>query len=96
MKVDKDGDKDSGKITVKTGGKDKKGVETPEVERTIHVTTATTFAKVSHKKGEKGSVETTPAAFGQLEDGDHVSIEVKGDAAVEVKFRGHHAKKKAA
>src|ERR1700722_11423830 len=93
VKVEKDADKESGKITVKTGGKNKKtGVETPEVERTIQVTSATTFVKVSHKKGEKGSPETTPATFGQLEDGDHVSIEVKNDKAVEVKFHGHHKK----
>jgi ribosomal protein L21E len=93
VKVEKDADKESGKITVKTGGKNKKtGVETPEVERPIQVTSATTFVKVSHKKGEKGSPETTPATFGQLEDGDHVSIEVKNDKAVEVKFHGNHKK----
>jgi hypothetical protein len=94
VKVEKDADKDnSGKITVKTGGKNKKtGVETPEVERTIQVTTATTFVKVSHKKGEKGSAEATPATFGQLEDGDHISVEVKNDKAVEVKFHRHHKK----
>jgi hypothetical protein len=84
-------------ITVQTGGKNKKtGVETPEVERTIKVTSATTFVKVSHKKGavegEKSSLETTPATFGQLKDGDHVSIEVLAGAAVEVKFHGHHKK----
>jgi hypothetical protein len=94
VKVEKDADKNnSGKITVKTGGKNKKtGVETPEVERTIQVTTATTFVKVSHKKGEKGSAEATPATFGQLEDGDHISVEVKNDKAVEVKFHRHHKK----
>jgi hypothetical protein len=94
VKVEKDADKDnSGKITVKTGGKNKKtGVETPEVERTIQVTTATTFVKVSHKKGEKGSAEATPATFGQLEDGDHISVEVKNDKAVEVKFHRHRKK----
>jgi hypothetical protein len=94
VKVEKDADKDnSGKITVKTGGKNKKtGVETPEVERTIQVTTATTFVKVSHKKGQKGSAEATPATFGQLEDGDHISVEVKNDKAVEVKFHRHHKK----
>ena len=100
VKVEKDADKDSGKITVKTGGMNKKtGVEAPIVERTIRVTDATTFAKVSHKpgavKGEKGSLETTPAVFGQLKDGDHVMIEVKAGAAVEVKFHGHHHKKTA-
>ena len=97
VKVEKDADKDSGTITVKTGGKNKKtGVETPVVERTIRVTKATTFAKVSHKKGEKGSRETTPATFDQLEEGDHVMIEAAGGKAVEVKFHAPHKKKNAA
>jgi hypothetical protein len=100
VKVEKDADKESGKITVKTGGKNKKtGVETPVVERTIQVTDATTFAKMSLKagavKGEKGSLEATPATFGQLKDGDHVFIEEKAGVAVEVKFHGHHHKKAA-
>ena len=97
VKVEKDDGKESGKITVKTGGKNKKtGVETPVVEKTIRVTKATTFAKVSHKKGEKGSRETTPATFSDLADGDHVLIEVVGEKAVEVKFSAPHKKKNAA
>jgi len=96
VKVEKDADKDSGKITVKTGGKKKKktGMETPVVERTVRVTNATKFAKVSHKKGEKGSRETTPATFAQLKDGDHVAIEVVHGKAKEVKFHAAHHKKK--
>jgi major membrane immunogen (membrane-anchored lipoprotein) len=90
-----DVDKDGGTITVKIGGKNKKGVETPEVERKIKVTSATTFVKVSHKKGEKGSAKTEPSSFDKLKDGDHVSIEVQGGKAVEVKFHGHHKKKAA-
>jgi hypothetical protein len=103
VKIEKDAGKETGTITVKSGGhKNKKtGVEIPVVTQTIKVTDATTFAKASRKpgaaKGEKGSVETTPATFSQLKDGDHVSIEVTDGAAVEVKFHGgHHHKKKAA
>jgi len=101
-KIEKDADKDSGVITVQSGGhKNKKtGVETPVETQTIKVTNATTFEKVSHTpgaaKGDKTAVETTPAKFGQLKDGDHVSIEVTDGTATEVKFHGAHHKKKAA
>jgi hypothetical protein len=88
--LDKDKDKDSGTITVKIPEhKNKKtGQVKPAAEKTFKVTEATKFIEVSGKKGEKKEEAVT---FAALKDGEKVTIEIKGDEALTVKF---HAKKK--
>ena len=92
VKVEKDADKDSGTITVKVGGKKNKktGVETPAVEKTFKVTDATKFTEVS---GKKGALATKPATFKEVNDGERVKLEVKGDKAEDVTFHAKKAKK---
>jgi hypothetical protein len=106
IKIEKDGDKDTGTFTVKTGGKNAKtGEETPVEEKTFKVTAATTFAKVSHKKKDKAATaaadakaepESTPATFADLKEGDVAAVEAKDGVAVSVKFHAPGKKKPAA
>jgi hypothetical protein len=91
--VKKDGDKDSGTITLHIPEhKNKKtGAVKPAEDKTFKVTDATKFIEVSGKKGEKKEEAVT---FAAVKDGEHVVVKFEGDTAVEVAIH-HHGKKKA-
>src|SRR5207245_1005722 len=81
VSVKKDGDKDSGSLTVKVHHRKKGAPEQAAEEKTFKVTPETKFQKVS---GPKGAREKTPATFADVRQGDHVAVRHKGDVATEV------------
>ena len=91
--IKKDADKDSGTITVKIPEhKNKKtGEVKPAEEKTFQVTDATKWLRVS---GKKGALDKDPITFGQVKEGEHVVLEVKGDVVVEGAIHQHKKKNK--
>jgi hypothetical protein len=103
--IKKDGDKDSGTITVTVHGKKGKNgaAATEAVTKTYKITTETTFETVKHKKsevkGQKGEVETTTVKFADLKEKAHVVLVLKegsDDTVASVKINLHDGKKKKA
>jgi hypothetical protein len=88
--VQTDDKKETGTITLKVAAKKTKGTAPASTEKTVKVTTATKFVRVSDKKGNQ---KTVAANFAAVAKDAQVTVTLKGDEATEVKILA--AKKKA-
>jgi hypothetical protein len=90
--IDKDANKPGGtiKLTIPAHTNKKTNVTTDAQDKTFNVTDKTSFIKVVGKKGE---TKEEAATFLDVKDGEKVTLKVKGDEVVEVKFHAKKAKK---
>jgi hypothetical protein len=81
--VQKDRDRDSGRITVLVQANKKNAASQAPVKHTFQVTPTTRFELVGGKKGQQANV---PSTFAAVHKGEHVVIQHKGNHAVDVKI----------
>jgi hypothetical protein len=92
ISVKPDSDKDTGSFTVKVKPKKKKDAPVGEPEeKTIKVTSSTTFESLT---GKKKNAISAPAKFSDLSDGKTVTFTANGDTATDVKMFSAKKKKK--
>jgi uncharacterized protein involved in tellurium resistance len=89
--VQKGGDK-TGSITVTVHHKKKNANSAAPVEKTVKISTGTTFEIV---QGKKGAVQSRPADFGSVQKGQNILIFLNGGEATAVKIvkKGNGKKK---
>ncbi len=87
-----DHDKDKGTITLTVKHKDKTTQAVTTDTKTFKVTEATTFVKVS---GKKGAETKDPATFADVKEGDNLVVTEKDGTAAEVAIHPKHKKKNA-